>query len=186
METAMDVEEALRQAAPEALLASHRFRDQLTVTLQRERVKPLLAFLRDDPRLRFRFLSDLSGVDVVEMARPWRFEVVYHLVSFDHNRRVRIKSAVPGDDPWTDSVVELWSGAVWQECEVFDMIGVVFRGHPDLRRILLPDDFADHPLRRDYPLRGKGERENFPVLGKPRPRDFVPMFAAPKVPDAGR
>ncbi|MBI1851658.1 MAG: NADH-quinone oxidoreductase subunit C [Planctomycetes bacterium] len=185
MEPATDIEQGLRRAAPEAVLDVHRFRDQLTITLRREHAKRLLGFMRDDAGLRFAFLSDLSGVDVVELGRAWRFEVVYHLVSFDHNRRVRIKTAVPGDDPWTDSVVDLWKGAIWQEREVFDLLGVGFRGHPDLRRILLPDDFADHPLRRDYPLRGKGERENFPVLGKPRPRDFVPLFAAAKEPNAG-
>ncbi len=163
-----------------AVLDVHRFRDQLTITLARDGAKRALGLLRDDPGLRFDFLSDLSGVDVVELHRPWRFEVVYHLLSFEHCRRVRIKAAVPADDPWTDSVVELWAGAIWQEREVYDLLGVIFRGHPDLRRILLPDDFKDFPLRRDYPLRGKGERESFPVLGRPRPSDFTPLLAIPE------
>ena len=109
MEPATDIEQALRHAAPEGVLDVHRFRDQLTITLRRDHAKRLLGFLRDDAGLRFAFLSDLSGVDVIELLRPWRFEVVYHLVSFDHNRRVRVKSAIPADDPWTDSVVDLWT-----------------------------------------------------------------------------
>ena len=114
----------------------------------------VLTYLRDDPDLRFAQLVDLCAVDYPE--RPSRFEVVYHLLSVVHNRRVRVKVAVPEDTP-VPSVVEVFPAAGWYEREVWDLFGIAFDGHPDLRRILTDYGFQGHPLRRDFPLSGKVE-----------------------------
>ena len=114
----------------------------------------VLTYLRDEPGLRFAQLVDLCAVDYPE--RPNRFEVVYHLLSVVHNRRVRVKVAVPEDTP-VPSVVEVFPAAGWYEREVWDLFGIAFDGHPDLRRILTDYGFQGHPLRRDFPLSGKVE-----------------------------
>ena len=114
----------------------------------------VLTYLRDEPGLRFAQLVDLCAVDYPE--RPSRFEVVYHLLSVAHNRRVRVKVAVPEDTP-VPSVVEVFPAAGWYEREVWDLFGIAFEGHPDLRRILTDYGFQGHPLRRDFPLSGKVE-----------------------------
>lgn len=117
-------------------------------------IAQVLAYLRDEPGLRFTQLVDLCAVDYPE--RPSRFEVVYHLLSVVHNRRVRVKVAVPEDTP-VPSVVEVFPAAGWYEREVWDLFGIAFDGHPDLRRILTDYGFQGHPLRRDFPLSGKVE-----------------------------
>ena len=114
----------------------------------------VLTYLRDEPGLRFAQLVDLCAVDYPD--RPSRFEVVYHLLSVAHNRRVRVKVAVPEDTP-VPSVVEVFPAAGWYEREVWDLFGIAFEGHPDLRRILTDYGFQGHPLRRDFPLSGKVE-----------------------------
>ncbi len=114
----------------------------------------VLTYLRDEPGLRFAQLVDLCAVDYPE--RPNRFEVVYQLLSVVHNRRVRVKVAVPEDAP-VPSVVEVFPAANWYEREVWDLFGIAFDGHPDLRRILTDYGFQGHPLRRDFPLSGKVE-----------------------------
>lgn len=114
---------------------------------------PLLArALRDDPRLSFEMLLDVAGIDFPK--RQPRFEVVYHLWSLTHNRLVRVKVGVPEEDATCPSVVELWGTADWHERECFDLLGVSFAGHKDLRRILMPDDYPWHPLRKDFPVGG--------------------------------
>ncbi len=114
----------------------------------------VLTYLRDEPGLRFAQMVDLCAVDYPE--RPSRFEVVYHLLSVVHNRRVRVKVAVREDTP-VPSVVEVFPAAGWYEREVWDLFGIAFDGHPDLRRILTDYGFQGHPLRRDFPLSGKVE-----------------------------
>lgn len=110
-------------------------------------------FLRDDPRFEFKLLSDLTGVDLGIDQEP-RFEVVYHLYSLTRNHRLRLKVPLPADDPTVATVTTVWHTANWHERETFDMFGIVFDGHPDLRRILMPEEFQWHPLRKDYPVRG--------------------------------
>jgi NADH-quinone oxidoreductase subunit C len=126
---------------------------EVTVIARREGLVELLTFLRDDPRFRFNYLSDLSGVDLGEFASP-RFAVAYHLYSLDHNHRLRIKVLLDEDDAVVPTAVGVWSAANWQEREVYDMFGVHFDGHPDLRRILMPADYEGHPLRKDFPIKG--------------------------------
>ena len=132
-----------------------------SVIAERDTLLSFMTFLRDDPELSFDYLVDVTAVDRLRLAEEVRFAVVYQLYSHKHNRRFSVSVPVPEADPRIQSVVAVWPGANWLEREVYDMYGIVFEGHPDLRRILMPDDFGSYPLRKDYPLHGKGERDNF-------------------------
>jgi NADH-quinone oxidoreductase subunit C len=105
---------------------------------------------------------DLTAVDWLNQGMPERFCVVYNLYSFKENTRTRVKAFVPEGDPVIDSVSSLWRAAPWAEREVWDFFGIKFKGHPGLKRIQLPENYEGHPLRKDYPLTGRGERMNFP------------------------
>ncbi len=135
----------------DSVIDTHDFRGDQTVTVKKESISDLLRFLRDDPSLAFDFLMDLTAVDYLKR-KPVRFEVVYHLFSLQHNHRVRVKTPVPESDCIVDSVVPLWKTSNWYEREIWDLYGIKFRGHPDLRRILLYEEFKGHPLRKDYPI----------------------------------
>jgi len=157
MATLQAIEQAVRQRFAEALVEVVVFRGELTLRVRREAVRDVLRFLRDAPDLRFDYLSDVTAVDFLEannMRRVPRFEVVYHLLSLDYLHRVRVKAPVPEEDPRIDSVQDIWPTANWHEREVFDMFGITFDGHPDLTRILMPDDWEGHPLRKDFPIGG--------------------------------
>ncbi|MBM3790285.1 MAG: NADH-quinone oxidoreductase subunit C [Acidobacteria bacterium] len=110
----------------------------------------VMRLLKEDPQLGFDMLVDVTAVDY--MGRKPRFDVVYHLLSLSHHRRIRIKVQVDGENPEVDSVTALWGSADWLEREVWDMFGIRFAGHPNLKRILLYDEFQGHPLRKDYPI----------------------------------
>jgi NADH-quinone oxidoreductase subunit C len=125
-------------------------RGQAVITVAREGVLEALRALRDDPVLVFDVLTDLTAVDY--LGRVPRFEVVYQLNSLTHHHRLRVKAGVPGDDPWIASATPLWNAALWAEREVWDLFGIRFVGHPDLRRILMYPEFEGHPLRKDYPV----------------------------------
>lgn len=133
------------------VLDSHSFRDDQTVTVKKGCLLELALFLRDNPDLLFNFLMDITAVDY-HKRKPVRFEVVYHFFSLKHNHRVRVKTAVGEDDCIVDSLHALWKTTNWYEREIWDMYGIKFRGHPDLRRILLYEEFKGHPLRKDYPI----------------------------------
>lgn len=126
---------------------------EVTVVVKREGIVPIMTFLRDDPSLQFNFLSDVAGVDLGEFAEP-RFAVAYHLYSLPHNHRLRIKVFLPEDEAWVPTVSEVWKSANWMEREIYDLFGVDFINHPDLRRILMPADYEGHPLRKDFPTKG--------------------------------
>jgi NADH-quinone oxidoreductase subunit C len=129
-----------------------RFRGELTVTVKGEDLLSLAAYLKDEPALAFDFLSDLTGVEYED-----RFEVVYHLYSIPHSHRLRVKVPLKRDNPTVPSVISVWPTADWHEREAYDLLGITFSGHPNLVRILMPDDFEGHPLRKDYPLKGRGK-----------------------------
>jgi NADH-quinone oxidoreductase subunit C len=128
-------------------------RGEVTVVVKREGLVPILTFLRDEPSLRFNFLSDVSGVDLGEFAEP-RFAVAYHLYSLPHNQRLRLKVFLAEDEAWVPSVSDVWKSASWMEREIYDMFGIDFTDHPDLRRILMPADYEGYPLRKDFPTKG--------------------------------
>ena len=142
-------------------------RSEVTIQVAAEGILDLARFLHDTPEALFDHLTDICSVDYPEDRQ--RFEVVYHLHSLPHRRRLRLKARVSEDDPTIDSVTSVWKGADFMEREVYDMMGIRFRHHPDLRRILLPDDYSDgYPLRKDFPLRGKGWRDTFEFLDETR------------------
>ena len=128
------------------------------VTVERERAHEILAWLRDDPDQRYDYLVDVTAVEYRDRERP--LELVWQLRSLPRGVMLRVKADLAKDRPLeVDSVVDLWRGADWLEREVWDMFGVRFRGHPDLRRILMWENYAEgHPLRKDFPLRGRFSR----------------------------
>ena len=125
-------------------------RGELTLEILPAKITSVCGFLKYDQK--FNRLSTVTAVDRFP-ARP-RFEVVYHLHSVENNLRVRLKCRLPGDDPAIESVTGVWRSANWYEREVFDLFGIRFENHPDLRRIMMPDDWEGHPLRKDYPVTG--------------------------------
>ena len=138
---------------------------QICVRVAPDRLTEVMRFLRDDDRCRFEQLCDRTCVDYLNFPKAReRYGVIYSLLSITKGHRLWVKCFVNDPDPEVPTVTGIWKGADWLEREVFDMFGIRFEGHPDLRRILTWDDFEAHPLRKDYPLRGRGERENFPVV----------------------
>ena len=142
----------LREKFSASLIEVHSFRGDDTALIQPEALLPLATLLKTDRELDYDYLMDLSAVDCLQLGKPHRFEVVYHLFSLGRKHRVRIKVPAPAQNPEVDSVVSLWPVANWFEREVWDMFGVKFRGHPNLKRILMYEEFKGHPLRRDYPI----------------------------------
>src|SRR5689334_6227827 len=164
------------------------FRDMVTVVVPREKIVAVCTFLRDDQDLRFDLLSELNGVDYLHYpGATHRFSVNYGLVSIPHNNRLWLKVFLdPTQDTapsspackWRDeevvergdsglkldSVCGVWPGAEWMEREVYDLYGIIFTNHPDLRRVLTWNGFGSYPLRKDYPLRGVGGRENYKIV----------------------
>ncbi len=147
--TAEEILEALKTAGadPSAEIAASV--DQPTLVVARERIVDVCKALHDTPSLRFECL-DLTAVDFWP-GEP-RFQVVYHMASLEHGQRLRLKVYLPGEDAHVATVSALWPGTNWMEREVFDLFGIVFDGHPDLRRVLMPEDWEGHPLRKDYPV----------------------------------
>jgi NADH-quinone oxidoreductase subunit C len=147
------IAEEIKKRFPEEVLGIVEFRGQVSLVIRKERLLEICRWLHDDPELRFDYLKDLCGVDYLGK-KAVRFEVVYTLYSMSHRHMIRLRAEVGEDDPAIDSVMPVWIGADWHERECYDMFGIVFNGHPDLRRILLPEDWEGHPLKKDYPLEG--------------------------------
>jgi NADH-quinone oxidoreductase subunit C len=139
----------LLEGLPDAVRDTHARLGDATAQVDPGRILDVLRFLRDDPDLEFDMLMDVTAVDY--LGQEPRFELVYHLYASTVHHRVRIKARVSEGDAEIDSAVSLWPSANWMEREVYDMYGIHFRDHPDLRRLLLYDEFEGHPLRKDYP-----------------------------------
>lgn len=175
----------LKAKFPDTKFLVNEFRSAVTVVVPREMIKAVATFLRDEPSLGYDMLAELNGVDYLGYpGAQHRFAVNYGLTSIPHNNRIWLKvfldperDTAPGTDfrdeevvakgdPGlkVDSVTGVWPGAEWMEREVYDMFGIIFLGHPDLRRILTWNGFGSYPLRKDYPLRGIGERENYKIV----------------------
>jgi NADH-quinone oxidoreductase subunit C len=146
--------EGLQRAWPDAVEKITYFVGDWTVIVSCERLLDVMVWLRDDPSARFDFCSDVTATDWP--SRPQRFDVIYALYSVPHRHRVRVKVRAAETDA-VPSVTGVWPAANWLEREVWDMFGVRFEGHPDLRRILMTDEWQGHPQRKDYPLEGPGE-----------------------------
>lgn len=150
----------------EGVFTTSQFRDNLRLFVAPARLIDLLQTLKD--RCGFTFLSEVGATDYLgypDRTRP-RFEVHYVLRNLDAATMIVVKVGLDEARPVVASATPIWPGANWMEREVYDMYGIDFPGHPDLRRILMPDEFTAHPLRKDYPLRGRGERHNFPRLSR--------------------
>jgi NADH-quinone oxidoreductase subunit C len=147
----IDLGEHISAALPEEVLETDVAYDELMVRVAAGTGVKALTFLRDDQNCQFKVLVDLTAVDFPE--RGERFDVVYHLLSLKHNQRVRVKLAA-GEETPVPSVTEIFSSAIWLEREAWDMYGIYFSGHPDLRRLLTDYGFEGHPLRKDFPLTG--------------------------------
>jgi NADH-quinone oxidoreductase subunit C len=141
---------ALREEFGSELLQIIVFRDEWTAVMKPERILEFMTFLRDT--WNYRMCHDVSSVDLYP-EEP-RFMAVYHLLNLEQGVRFRVKCPLPGEAPEIDSVVGIWTGADYTEREVFDLMGIRVRGHPDLRRILMSEDYEHHPLRKDFPLTG--------------------------------
>jgi NADH-quinone oxidoreductase subunit C len=146
------VAECLRSWNPKAVVEVIDLRGETTIVVPRELLRATAERCCADAKLQYNLLTDATCVDRYP-AEP-RFELNYHLVSIPRREKVRLRVWLGGNDPVVDSVVAVWPGANWLEREIFDLFGIRFTGHPDLRRILLPDDWEGYPLRRDYPVEG--------------------------------
>ena len=147
-----EIIQRLKVQFPDSIEESDEFRDDLTVLVKTEDIVKVCNFLKNDPELAFDMIVDLCGVD---MYRPeGRFRVVYNLYSLKKKKYLRLNVLVDEDDPIVDTVSVVWSGANWHERETYDMYGIKFKGHPDLRRMYMPEDFKYFPLRKDFPLMG--------------------------------
>jgi NADH-quinone oxidoreductase subunit C len=204
-----DLAASIEARLPELLQRAPSLPDELCYEVQPDKLKEVCLALRDTPELKFEILVDVAGIDYLDYATTeWktysattsgfsrgvnrdaprkphdgaRFAVAYHLLSITHNQRVRLRSrCVDAEDPIIDSVVDIWPGANWFEREAFDLFGILFTGHPDLRRILTDYGFIGHPFRKDFPLIGNVEVRYDPakqrVIYQPvsiEPRTLVP------------
>ncbi len=168
----------VKDAFPGKRFKATEYRGDSAIIVQPADLHDVLTFLRDDSRCNYDFLSDVYGVDYQNYPAPMpaRFCVGYNLASTTRQDRFFVKTFIDPsidtsgieEDPalYVDSACDIWVGAEWMEREVFDMFGVRFRNHPDLRRILTWEQYPGHPLRKDYPLRGRGEREHFRVVDR--------------------
>ena len=155
----------LRADFPHAVVDAVRFRNETTIHVTPAHWREICAHLRDHPRLQVNMLSDLTAVDMLRLRERPRFDVVAQLYSIPNRTRLRLKTGVDDGQP-VPSLVPIWNGANWLERECYDMFGIIFDGHPNLKRMLLPDDWEEgYPLRKDYPLRGWRE---FPVYNTER------------------
>jgi len=146
------VVERLRRWSPNAISEVIEFRGETTLVVARNVLRDVAERCRSDKDLQFNLLTDATCVDRYPL-EP-RFEVNYHLVSIPRSDRLRLQVRLSASDPVVDSLVSVWPGANWLEREIFDLMGIRFEGHPDLRRILMPDDWECYPLRKDYPVEG--------------------------------
>ncbi len=150
--TNAEIIDRLKQQVSVSILAAEEFRGDLTVVIARDDIVRVAELIKTDPVLAFDLIIDVFGVD---MYRPGeRFEVIYNVYSIQNRRFLRLKVRVPEDAPEVPTVTSVWPGANWHERETWDMFGIKFAGHPDLRRLYMPEEFEHYPLRKDFPLMG--------------------------------
>ncbi len=188
-DTHQDLAAHAQEMFGESITAVHEFAGQLTLDIRRERIVEICRTLRDEPSFAFEQIMDVCGVDYLDYGRESpagprkgpRFAAVYHLLSLKHNRRLCLRAYLDDESPMIASVTGIWNSANWYEREAFDLFGIVFEGHPDLRRILTDYGFIGHPFRKDFPLIGHVEMrydaEKQRVIYEPvsiEPRVLVP------------
>lgn len=151
-----------------AVISSRLFRGEKTVIVKKDSIVGILHALRNDPVTNYNYLSDITALDRLEFMADdeIRFEVIYNLYSMGTFGRFRVKAQVDEDDPAIDTVESVFPNANWMEREVYDLFGITFNNHSDLRRILMPDDWVGHPLRKDFPLGGEEVEFSYNVRGR--------------------
>ena len=211
-DTLMTLAARLQQCLPGGISNLKEVADETTLEIPRDKLLEVCRILRDDPSLRFEQLMDICGVDYSEYGQssrgvigliaedviefpdypeqPWtgpRFAVVYHLLSLTHNERLRLRVFTDDETPIVDSVIDIWAAANWFEREAFDLFGILFEGHPDLRRLLTDYGFVGHPFRKDFPISGHVEMRYDPeqqrVVYQPvtiEPREVTPRIVREK------
>lgn len=152
MELIEIIKQKLESSFPETELKFVSEKGEFSITVKKEKIKEVCRFLKNDEELSFILLDDLTAIDWAEGEE--RFTVVYHITSMKNKFRLRLKSNVKESDSSIDTVSDIWSTANWHEREVYDMFGIKFNGHPDLRRMYMPEDFQYHPLRKEFPVMG--------------------------------
>ncbi len=148
----------VQERFPGAVVSSRLFRGEKTLTVKKDNIVGICQLLHDSPETNYNYLSDVTcfdRLDIMQSDDELRFEVIYNLYSMGTFQRFRLKAQVSEDEPTIDTVEGIWPGAGWNEREVYDMFGITFNNHSDLRRILMPDDWSGHPLRKDFPLGGE-------------------------------
>lgn len=152
----VQIEKMIEEKFPDQVLGTVSHAGQVGVMLRKDKIRDICLYLRDEPSLRMDLLADLTAVDY--SAYPGdkgpRFEVVYNLISTTYRHRIRLKVRLDGEDPRIGTVSSVWNTANWHERETWDLMGIRFDDHPDLRRILLSEDWEGHPLRKEYPAEG--------------------------------
>jgi len=190
--------ESLMTTFPDAVLSveADTERNEISARVAPGRIVDVAKWLHDTPEAAFDHITDICSVDYPDDRE--RFEVIYQLLSLPHRRRIRLKARLTEENPTIASVTDIWKGANFMEREVYDLMGITFSGHPDLRRILLPDDYQEgHPLRKDFPTEGKGWRSSFPFIprldeppvtsdGEISEKDKQPFLAVPELPGSRR
>jgi NADH-quinone oxidoreductase subunit C len=149
----LQVVEFLREEFSDHILKQEEFRGQMTLYVEKDKLIDICRYLKSEPSMAFNYLRDLTAVDW-QAKKDSRYEVVYHLYSIKYKEMIRLKVTVDEKDMSVQSLVPVWAGANWHERECYDMFGITFTGHPDHRRILMPDDWEGFPLRKDYPVKG--------------------------------
>lgn len=150
----MLIRDVISRVNPNAIIEESLLSGEITFYIDKRYLISIIRALKSDDALKFDMLSDITAIDYLNLDREPRFDVVYHLYSLTFYHRVRLKAPVSEDDCRIDSVCPIWTGANYLEREVFDMFGIEFTGHPNLERILMPDDWKGHPLRKDFPIGG--------------------------------
>ena len=149
--------EKVQERFKDEIIATHAFRGDETAVIRPSALRSVARFLKDEPELDFNFLMDATAVDYLFFAggriqKEFRFEVVYHFYSLKHNQRLRVKVPLDEKDPEVDTLCDLWPSANWYEREIWDMFGIRFKDHPNLKRMLMYEEFQGHALRKDYPF----------------------------------
>ena len=147
----------IQERFPGAVVQTRLFRGEKTIIVKKDDIAAICRLMRDSPETNYNYLSDITALDRLEFLEEGepRFEVIYNLYSMGTFGRLRLKAQVDEDDPAIDTVEGVWPNANWNEREVYDMFGITFNNHSDLRRILMPDDWVGHPLRKDFPIGGE-------------------------------
>ncbi len=151
----------MKERFPDAIIDTSEFAGEQILHVKSQHILTVLTTLKADG---YNFLADLTAIDNLTLGGYERFAVVYHLLCHQTAERLTVKAYVPEEKASLPSVESLWKTADWQEREVFDLFGIIFEGHPNLIRIMNPDDYEGHPLRKDYPRLGRKERDDFPVI----------------------